>query len=157
MKQLGLVGFLVAVIIASSANAWTAAAPDGALQVVAAADVNVPAGELELGEVNIPRRVMADGQPLAAGTYQVRLTAQSAQPEVVGQLTQLERWVEFRREDDVRGREVVSIVPAGEIGDVAAITPPRSGVRVEMLKENDYLRIWISRDGTHYLIHLPPA
>ena len=157
MKQLGLVGFFVAVIIASNANAWTATAPDAAVQVVAAADVNVPAGELELGEVNIPRRVMADGQPLAAGTYQVRLTAQSAQPEAVGQLTQLERWVEFRRDDDIRGREVVSIVPGTEIGDVATITPPRSGVRVEMLKENDYLRIWISRDDTHYLIHLPPA
>ena len=157
MKQLRLVGWLVAVIIASGTNAWTAAEREEAPQVLAAADVDVPTGELELGEVTIPRRVMADGQPLAAGTYQVRLTARSAQPGAVGQLTELERWVEFRQNSDVSGREVVSIVPAAEIGDVAGITPPRSGVTVEMLRENDYLRIWISRDGIHYLIHLPPA
>ena len=157
MKQLGLVGCLVAVIIASGANAWTAAEQKEAPQVLAAADVDVPTGELELGEVTIPRRVMSDGQPLAAGTCQVRLTAQSAQPDAVGQLAELERWVEFRQNNDVSGREVVSIVPAAEIGDVAGITPPRSGVTVEMLKENDYLRIWISRDGIHYLIHLPPT
>ena len=29
------------------------------------------------------------------------------------------------------------------------------GVRVEMLKGNDYLRVWINRGGTNYIIHLP--
>ena len=91
MKQLGLVGCLVAVIIASGTNAWTAAEQEEAPQVLAAVDVDVPTGELELGEVTLPRRVMADGQPLAAGTYQVRLTARSAQPDAVGQLAELER------------------------------------------------------------------
>jgi hypothetical protein len=28
---------------------------------------------------------------------------------------------------------------------------------VDVLKEGDYVRVWINRDGTHYLIHLPVA
>jgi hypothetical protein len=34
---------------------------------------------------------------------------------------------------------------------------PSAGARVEMLKGNDYLRVWITRAGVSYLIHLPPA
>ena len=117
--------------------------------------VDVPQGDLELGAVSIPRRVMADGQTLSAGEYQVRLTARLATPETVGALTVLERWVEFRQGDDIRGREVVTIVPSDEISDVAKSAAPGSGSsRVELLKENEYMRVWINQDGTHYLIHL---
>jgi hypothetical protein len=36
--------------------------------------------------------------------------------------------------------------------------PPASGAsKVQMLKGNDDLRIWINRGGTHYLMHLPAA
>ena len=37
--------------------------------------------------------------------------------------------------------------------------PPssRAGSRVEMLKGNEYLRVWINRAGVNYLIHMPPA
>jgi hypothetical protein len=31
------------------------------------------------------------------------------------------------------------------------------GARVEMLKGNEYVRVWINRGGVHYLIHMPPA
>ena len=117
--------------------------------------VDVPQGDLELGAVSLPRGVMADGQTLSAGNYQVRLTARSATPDTVGALTVLERWVEFRQGDDVRGREVVSIVPNDEISDVAKSTAPGSGSsRVELLKEDEYMRVWINQGGTHYLIHL---
>ena len=117
--------------------------------------VDVPQGDLELGAVSLPRGVMADGQTLSAGDYQVRLTARSATPDTVGALTVLERWVEFRQGDDVRGREVVSIVPSDEISDVAKSTAPGSGSsRVELLKENEYVRVWINQGVTPYLIHL---
>lgn len=117
--------------------------------------VDVPQGDLELGTVSIPRSVMADGQTLSAGDYQVRLTARLATPDTVGALTVLERWVEFRQGDDVRGREVVTIVPNDEIGDVAKSASPGSGSsRVELLKEDEYMRVWINQSGTHYLIHL---
>jgi hypothetical protein len=28
---------------------------------------------------------------------------------------------------------------------------------VELLKGEDYLRVWINRGGNHYLVHLPVA
>jgi hypothetical protein len=119
----------------------------------------VPAGETALGSVRIPRTVMADGKALKAGTYQVRLTSQAAMPAVAGQ--QMERWVEFVQGGKVAGREVVSIVPASEVKDLqpGPDAPPssRPGTKVEMLKGNDYLRVWIHRAGVNYLIHMPPA
>jgi hypothetical protein len=116
----------------------------------------VPEGATALGTVRITRKVTADGKPLAPGSYQVRLTPEEAKPEVAGQDEKLERWVEFRQGGQVKGREVVSIVPQAEIADVAEGTPPRpGGSKVELLKGNDYLRVWINRSGTHYLIHLP--
>src|SRR5688572_8429392 len=53
----------------------------------------VPTGQTTLGTVTIPRPVMADGKPLPRGSYTLRLTAQSAQPTVPGQLPDLNRWV----------------------------------------------------------------
>jgi hypothetical protein len=121
---------------------------------------SVPTGETVLGTVTIPRAVTADGKPLPAGRYTVRLTAQAAQPTVPGQVPDLNRWVEFVQGGQVRGREVVSIIPADEVDDTQPgpdLDPgraPRSGTRVETLKGGDYERVWISRGGTQYLIHL---
>ncbi|MDE0829737.1 MAG: hypothetical protein OSB03_11115 [Vicinamibacterales bacterium] len=119
------------------------------------ANVDVPAGQVALGSVELPRRVMANGETLASGTYEVQVTGDSATPDAPGQLQVLERWVEFRQGDEVRGREVVSIVPQSEIQSVAKSAPPASGTsRVELLKGNDYLRVWSNQNNTHYIIHL---
>jgi hypothetical protein len=128
--------------------------------VAAAQQGQVPTTETALGSVRIPRAVKADGKDLKAGTYQVRLTAQAAAPAVPGQT--MERWVEFVQGGKVVGREVVSIVPAAEVKDLqpgpdAAPSTTRTGTRVEMLKGNEYLRVWINRAGVGYLIHMPPA
>jgi hypothetical protein len=107
--------------------------------------------------------VTADGKPLARGQYTVRLTAQSAQPTVAGQLPDLNRWVEFVQGGQVKGREVVSIVPADEVKqtqqgpDLDTGSAPRSSIRVQALKGGDYMRVWIARQGIQYLIHLPVA
>ena len=119
-----------------------------------------PTGETALGSVRLTRSVMADGKPLKAGTYQVRLTSQDAQPTVPG--IKMERWVEFVQGGKVAGREVVSIVPQAELKDLmpGPDSLPRAGsggARVEMLKGNEYVRVWINRGGVHYLIHMPPA
>ena len=117
-----------------------------------------PAGDMTLGTVRLPRGVTADGKPLAAGTYQVKLTAQQAAPEAVGTTEALERWVELTQGKEVKGREVVSIVPSAEIKMVVKDAPPASGgSKVQMLRGNDYLRVWINRGGNHYLIHFPVA
>ena len=107
-----------------------------------------------LGSVNIPRAVKADGQALPAGTYQVRVTETPASPPAAGQTPQYERWAEFLRGGKVVGREVVTVVPASDIKQVAEVTPPQpGGARTEVLKGGDYLRLWLNRAGTHYLIH----
>ena len=145
-----------ALIAACAAIGFMAASPSvGLAGQTAPGSVNVPTGEVGLGSVELPRRVMADGRALAAGTYDLRVTADSANPDAPGQLAVLERWVEFRQGDEVKGREVVSIVPQSEIDSVAKSAPPGSGTsRVEMLKENEYLRVWVNQNNTHYFIHL---
>jgi hypothetical protein len=111
-----------------------------------------------LGSVRLTRSVKANGEVLPPGRYQVRLTEEVAKPEAPGTQPALERWVEFLQGGQVKGREVVSIVPQDEIAKIAeSRRVPAGSSRVEMLKGNDYVRVWINRGGTHYLIHMPPA
>ena len=111
-------------------------------------------GSVNLGSVNIPRAVKGDGKALPAGSYQVRVTETPATPPAPGQTPQYERWAEFMRNGKVVAREVVTVVPAADIKQVAEQTPPPAGgYRAEVLKGNDYLRLWINRGGNHYLIH----
>ena len=152
MTQMWLVGAVAAMLFVPPVAAQTSTQSQGA---------QVPAGETVLGTVSIPRAVLADGKPLPAGRYTIRLTAQTAEPTVPGQQANLNRWVEFVQGGQVRGREVVSIVPADE--ESQTMPGPdmpgrmgRTGSRVEMLKGGEYLRVWIARAGHNYLLHLPP-
>ena len=113
-------------------------------------------GATTLGTVRIPKGLKADGKDLPAGTYQVRLTADEAKPDAKGASEKLERWVEFVKGGNVVARDVVTIIPANEVKLVQKDTPPRAGgSKVETLKGGDYVRVWINKGGTHYLIHLP--
>jgi hypothetical protein len=115
-----------------------------------------PEGQLQLGSVHIPKNVKADGKPLPSGTYQVRLTPQTATPDAKGQTASLERWVEFVKGGKVAGREVVTIIPQSEIAKVQKDTPPRANsAKIETLKGGDYMRLWINKSGNHYLVHFP--
>lgn len=117
---------------------------------------SAPEGQVMLGSVHIPKAVKADGKTLPAGTYQVRLTPQTASPDAKGQTATLERWAEFVQGGQVKGREVVTIVPQSEISRVQKDTPPRANAaKVETLKGGDYMRLWINRGGNHYLVHFP--
>jgi hypothetical protein len=70
----------------------------------------------------------------------------------------LERWVEFAQGGSVKGREVVSIVPQAEIKMVAKDAPPAAGAsKVQVLRGNEYVRVWINKAGNFYLIHFPAA
>ena len=41
---------------------------------------------------------------------------------------------------------------------IAKGAAPASGSsKVELLRGNDYLRVWVNRGGTHYLVHLVAA
>jgi len=170
MKRLVLVGALVGALGAGAyaegqgtAKKATGAKADQAgghaapkTQPATEAASSAPEGQMALGSVTLPKAVKADGKPLAAGTYQVRLTADTASQEAKGQTKALERWAEFVRGGKVVGREVVTIVPQADISKVQKDTPPKSGsAKVEMLKGGDYYRVWINRGGNHYLVHLP--
>jgi hypothetical protein len=116
----------------------------------------VPTGELVLGTVRLTKATTADGKPLAAGTYTVRLTAQEAKPDAKGASENIERWAEFVQGGTVKGREVVSIIPSAELKNVVKDTPPGAGMsKVQMLKGNEYMRVWINKGGNHYLIYFP--
>jgi hypothetical protein len=173
MKRLVLVGSLVVAIAASPAFAaaqGTTPKPAGKSGAAAQAGGHTapkpqpavepaptaPEGQVMLGTVRIPKAVKADGKPLPAGTYQVRLTTEQAGPDAKGQSESLERWAEFVKGGKVVGREIMTIVPQGEIAKVQKdAPPPRGGSKVETLKGGDYLRVWINRGGNHYLMHLP--
>jgi hypothetical protein len=169
MKRLVLVGFLVGAVATGSVFAQAekparksgAASQDSGHQAPKTQPATEPApsaptGQVQLGTVRIPKSLKADGKPLPAGTYQVRLTPETATPDARGQTATLERWAEFVKGGKVVGREVVTIIPQAEIAKVQKdAPPPRGGAKVETLKGGDYVRVWINRDGNHYLMHLP--
>ena len=109
-----------------------------------------------LARVTIPQDVRANGQPLAAGKYEVRLTDEWAVPlrEGAAQGTQ---WVEFYANGRLSGREAALVIPASEIGAVSAWRPAPGATRVDVLKDGDFVRVWTNRGGTNYLIYLPVA
>jgi hypothetical protein len=148
MKKVVLAGLLIAALGFSAAPAFAQAAQS-----------TQPAakGGTTLGTVTLKNKVMADGKPLAAGTYQVRLTDENPKPGV-GQSTEGERYVEFLKAGKVVGREVATVVSNADVKTIAkGPHPATNGSRVDMLKGNDYVRVWINRGGNNYIIHLPPA
>jgi hypothetical protein len=151
-----MIGVIVGGIAQAPARAQVAGTATGG--TAGRSSENAPAGEIRLGVVKLSRNVLANGQVLAAGSYEVRVTPQPAAPEATGATPGLERWPEFLQNGQVKGREVVTIVPASEIGRIAKEPPPPEGRnRVEMLKGNNYLRVWMNRGSSHYFFHLPPA
>jgi hypothetical protein len=111
-----------------------------------------------LGTVTLSRAVMANGEKLAAGTYQVRLTNDQPKPGA-GQSPEAERYVEFVRSGKVVAREVASVVAEADLKEIldSPRRPAAGTSRVELLKGNDYVRVWINRGGTNYILHMPVA
>jgi hypothetical protein len=98
---------------------------------------------------------LAGGQPLAPGAYEVRTTNESLVP-AVGESPASERWVEFVQNGSVAGREVATVVADDDIAAIAKGPVPAPGVpRVDLLKGGEYLRVWINRAGTNYIINMP--
>ena len=142
------------------AAALAAAAPVVSAQTAKPAGTQKPeAGTtVNLGAVRLPRAVKAGGETLAPGTYQLRVTETPAAPPAAGQTPQFERWAEFLRNGKVVAREVVTVIPGSDIKQVAEMAPPpppAGSSRVDVLKGNEYLRLWVNRGGNHYLVHFP--
>ena len=155
MKPTLLAGAFGFLILGAAQVAVMAQAKQPLSQPNSEAAAMVPAGELALGSVRVPKGLKADGKELPAGTYRVKLTAEEATSKAPGATAAYERYVEFMQGSEVKGREVVSIVPSADIGKVAKGKGPAPGAsRVERLRGDDYVRVWINRGGNHYLIHL---
>jgi hypothetical protein len=111
-------------------------------------------GAQSLGSVRVSRQVVANGQALAAGTYTLRVLPEAV-PGAVGQTPAESRWVEFVQGGQVKGKELATVVTGEEAKAVVGGTGPAAGAaRTQVLKGNDYLRIWVRRGATHYLVHL---
>jgi hypothetical protein len=129
----------------------------GPVMPILAQGNSAPAGGTVIGSVTLTKKVLADGQPLAPGTYQVRLSGDQPRP-VVGQSPDSERYVEFLRAGKVAGREMATVISNVDLSTMGPSGKrPTNGSRVDTLRGEDYLRVWINRSGTNYLIHLPPA
>ena len=107
MKQLILIAALATVL--GSGAAWAQqdaghTAPKA--QPNTAPDPTMPTGDLALGSVSLGKAVKADGKPLPAGTYQLRLTSQQATPDAKGQTDAAER-------TDSRDSPLVATVAGG--------------------------------------------
>ena len=115
-------------------------------------------GANALGSATLNKAVMAGGQRLTPGTYQVRLTGESPKPGV-GQSPDAERYVEFLRSGKVVAKEVASVVSDADVKQILKSPkhPTPGTARVETLKGDDYVRVWINKGGTNYIIHLPAA
>ena len=158
MKPTLLAGALGILVVGTAPAALYGQAKQPLQQPNTEAAAAVPAGELALGTVRVPRGVKADGKDLPAGSYRVRLTAQEAAGKANGATPAYERYVEFLQGSEVKGREVVSIVPSADIGKVAKGKGPAPGAsRTERLRGDDYVRVWINRGGNNYIINMPPA
>ena len=108
-------------------------------------------------DVHLPQRVLADGKPLGAGAYDVRVTAEHPAP-ALGQSAAGECWVEFLQDGAIVGREVASVIAANDIAAVAKGPAPKPNTaRVDVLKGGEHVRVWINAAGTHYLVNLSVA
>jgi hypothetical protein len=169
MTRTRIVGFATAVaaaaVLAQGLVHAQAAAPSKApaaatqkaepkAKPAAAEDKAAPASGSGLGSVHIPNAVMADGKALSAGTYTLRLSNDPVTP-VVGQTPSESRWVEFVQGGAVKGREVATVLSTADAKQIAKQSLPAPGTaKVQTLKGNEYLRVWINKGGTNYLVHL---
>lgn len=110
---------------------------------------------LVLGTVHLSKGVTADGKPLAAGTYQVRLADDPPPANPTGQSAGAEKWVEFVQGGKVVGRELATVISAADMASIAkGKRPGANSTLIEPLVGNEYLRVWINKDQVNYLIHL---
>ena len=111
------------------------------------------AGASVLTTVQISTPVLAGGTLLAAGRYEVRLTAEHPTP---GQPRNAQESVEFVVNGKVVARDVAEILYDDDSPSIGASSQrTKTGTRVELLKGGEFLRISVKREHERYLIHLP--
>lgn len=112
-------------------------------------------GPSVLGTVRITQAVMAGGQILEPGTYEMRLTGEHVDP-LPGQSADAEQMVEFVKDGRVMARDAAEVMP-GSTRAVGTSGSASSQARVERLKADDFIRVSVNREGERYLVYLPIA
>jgi len=108
-----------------------------------------------IGTIRVTQAVLADGKPLAPGTYQIRLTTEHP-AQAPGASSNGECWIELMKGQAVVAREVATIIPNDQIAAIAKGPGPKpNSARVDVLKGGEYVRAWINHDSTNYIINLP--
>jgi hypothetical protein len=108
-----------------------------------------------LATVRLTQTVMANGYPLAAGLYELRLTNEHPTP-LPGQSAEAERWVEFVANGSIVAREAAVVLRDDDLpSEGASSVPARDGTRVELLKGGEFVRISVRRGAARYLVYLP--
>jgi hypothetical protein len=116
---------------------------------------NAAADPATLARVQITHSVKANGYPLAAGLYELRLTNEHPAP-LPGQSSEAERWVEFVANGIVVAREAAVVLRDDDLpSEGASSVPARQGTRVELLKGGEFVRVSVRRGAEQYLIYLP--
>ena len=107
-----------------------------------------------LTTVRIGTAVTAGGTSLPVGAYEIRLTGERPAP-LAGQPQNSQEWVEFVADGKVVAREAAEILYDDDL-EAAGEGSQRvkSGTRVEMLKDGEFLRISVKRERERYLIYL---
>ena len=108
-----------------------------------------------LTTVRIGTAVTAGGTSLPAGAYEIRLTGERPAP-LAGQPQNSQEWVEFVADGKVVAREAAEILYDDDLEAAGeASQRVKSGTRVEMLKDGEFLRISVKRERERFLIYLP--
>ena len=141
-----------------SAISFLAVAGALSVSVVAAPQKSASVSEQgALASVHITQSVLANGKPLPAGVYELRLTDEHPTP-LPGQSPDAERWVAFVANGTVVAREVAVVLRDDDLPSIGASSVPiREGTRVEMLQGGEFLRVSVKRGNERYLVYLPVA
>jgi hypothetical protein len=120
---------------------------------IASANAQAP-GEL-FATVRLTQPVLADGKPLPAGTYDVRLAGSGTSTALT---SDAQRVVEFVANGQVVATEIAEMMPNDDATPVGTSSQPaRTAARVELLKGGEFVRVSVRRPEGRYLIHLPVA
>ena len=104
--------------------------------------------------VTITQEVLADGKPLAAGTYELWITDE--RPDVgAGAPSDAQRVVELAQNGQVVRRVIAEVFPPTAPQAVGTSGGGTGRVQAQMLRGGEFLRLSFNDADGRYLIHLP--
>ena len=104
--------------------------------------------------VRIAQPVLAGGQPLAPGTYEIVVTDERPLTPT-GLPNESQRYVDVMANGMVVAREIAEVFPASERPVGTSSASGTSRAIVQLLKGGEFLRVAMNGPDARYLMHLP--